>query len=129
MIEQNILSELASFTEAGEHTKFELLQNWQEYKLTRKTRFAIKVLTGSLRQLTNKQFKTYCKSVTSGVSDVYQLLAYSSLVKILNFYSDELKVVEEMIYEYEAYLMEGNLIDSFFGEQRPVDKLWDHRGL
>jgi hypothetical protein len=128
MTEQNIITELANFTEAGEHTKFQLLQNWQEYRFAVKTRTTLKLLTKSLRFAMTKQLKQYCKQVTAGTANFNSLLAYEYLAKILDFYLEELGIVTNMIDEYEVYLSEGNYLESFFGEQRPVNKLWDHRG-
>lgn len=128
MIEQNILSELAAFADAGEHTKFQLLRTWQDYLFTKKVQRSIKALTISLRVIADKQLKNYCKSVTLRTSHVYKLLAYQYLIKILNFYLEELRINEEMLYEYELYLADGNWTDFIFNVQRTSDKLWDYRG-
>ena len=63
-----------------------------------------------------------------GVSDVNKLLAYKYLIKILDFYMEELRINKEMIYEYELYLSDGNWLDFVLDNQRTQDKLWDHRG-
>ena len=128
MKEQNIIAELASFTDAGEHTKFQLLQSWQEYAFTRKVRYSLKVLIKSLSTSANKLFKNYCASVVNQDSDVNRLLAYTYTIKILNFYNEELVIVENMLDEYEQYLAAGNWLDFIFNKQRPSYKLWDHRG-
>jgi hypothetical protein len=128
MTEQNILSELLSFTEAGEHTKFQLLQSWREYLFTRKVRYSLKILTNSLQASADKLFKSYCSGVAAGASDVHELLAYSQVIKIYRFYLEELKIIDDMLNEYESYLIAGNWLDFIFNTQRPVDKLWDHRG-
>lgn len=129
MTAQNILLELAHYTEAGEHTKFQLLRNWQEYRFTCRAKMTLKILTKTLRATANKTFKGYCKAVAAGNADLNKLLAYKYTVKILNFYVKELEIITNMVYEYEAYLMEGHLLDSFFGEQRSIELMWDHRGL
>jgi hypothetical protein len=127
MTEQNIVSELASFTEAGEHTKFQLLQNWQEYRFTRKVRYSLVVLTKSLLASANKQLRNYCKAVVDETANVFNLIAYMSTIRILNFYLEELKIVEDMLDEYEIYLLAGNWLDFILGLQRPLDKLRDYR--
>ena len=127
MTEQNLVSELASFTDAGEHTKFQLLQNWQEYKFTRKVRYSLQVLVNSLQLSIDRQLKAYCKTVTTGNADVYSLLAFNYTRKILVFYLEELVIIEDMLYEYETYLASGNWLDFVFNLPRPADKLWDHR--
>jgi hypothetical protein len=128
MTEQNIVSELASFTEAGEHTKFQLLQNWQEYRFTRKVRYSLVVLTKSLLTSANKQLHNYCVDVVEGTTKVFNLIAYVSTIRILNFYLEELRIVEDMLDEYETYLLAGNWLDFVLGLQRTPDKLRDYRG-
>ena len=128
MDDQNILSELFSFVDAGEHTKFELLQNWESYRVTRKVRYARKVLIRYLEELADNQLRSYCDSVITGESNVYSLLAYVKILKAIEFYTEELRIAEDILDEYETYLLSGNWIDFILNLQRPVDKQWDHRG-
>ncbi len=128
MDDKNILLELANYTEAGEHTKFQLLQNWQEYKFIKKVKYSLLVLTESLQVTANKQLRSYCKDVVVGKQDALKLLSYTYVLKILNFYLEELGITEDMLAEYESYLSAGNWSDFIFSTTRPVDKLWDHRG-
>lgn len=128
MADNNILSELAAFADSGEHTKFQLLQNWQEYKHYRKVKYSIVVVLKFLSTMQQTQFKRYCEDIISGKQDIYKLLAYKYIAKILDCYKEELKVVQDMLDEYECYLMSGNWLDFVLLRQRPFDKLWDHRG-
>ena len=128
MTDQDILSKLAAFTDAGEHTKFKLLQNCREYRYYRKVERSTRVVVKFLEKSASKQFKDYCKDVERGVSDVYKLLAYKYLIRIYNCYLEELKIVQDMIDEYECYLLSGNWSDFVFGFNRTEDKQWDHRG-
>jgi hypothetical protein len=128
MTDQNLLMELAAFAEAGEHTKFQLLQNWKEYRITRKVRYSLVLLTNSLQSTADKQLKQYCRSVCVGSAEVRELLAYNAVINILKFYLAELDIIEGILEEYEAYLASGNWTDFVFGIQRPLDKRWDHRG-
>lgn len=129
MTEQNILSELAKHTDSGEHTKFQLLQNWKEYSFARKARAALKVLLKTLYRSVDNLFRNYCTDIVSGTADIHKLLAHNYTMTIISFYTEELMIITNMIHEYEAYLMEGHLLDAFFGEQRPAELMWDHRGL
>ena len=128
MDDQNILQDLLSLGESGNHTKFELLRNWQEYRDMRKVRYARKVALRYLQELSDNQLKNYCKAVSAGASDVCKLFAYTYITKVIAFYAEELRITEDMLDEYETYLLSGNLIDFIFNLQRPSDKLWDHRG-
>ena len=93
MADNNILSELAAFADSGEHTKFQLLQNWQEYKHYRKVRYSIAVVLKFLSTMRQTQFKSYCEEIISGKQDIYKLLDYKYIDKILDCYKEELKVV------------------------------------
>ena len=128
MNEQKIISDLAAFADSGKHTKFKLLQTWQEYSHYRKVRNSTKVLIRFLQDIMDVQIKSYCKDVESGNSDVLKFLAYGYLAEILDCYEVELKVVQDMLDEYECYLLAGNWLDFVFNSQRPFEKLYDHRG-
>jgi hypothetical protein len=128
MTDQNLLVELAAFAEAGEHTKFQLLRNWKEYRVMRKVRYSLISLTDDLQTTADKQLKQYCRTVITGTTEVRKLLAYNAVLNILKFYSEELDIIEGILEEYEAYLAYGNWTDFIFGVQRPFNKLWDHRG-
>ena len=128
MDDQNILFELFSFVDAGEHTKFELLQNWESYRVTRKIRYARRVLIRYLQELADNQLRSYCDSIVTGTTTVYSLLAYVKVTKAIEFYTEELRIAEDILDEYETYLLSGNWTDFIFNLQRPIDKLWDHRG-
>ena len=128
MDDQNLLIELLNTDEFGEQSKFELLQTWQEYKVARKVRRTTKVVLRWLSDLSNNQFKNYCRSVKSGATEVNKLIAYVTLKKVEQFYLEELRIIEDSIDEYETYLLSGNWPDFILNLQRPVDKQWDHRG-
>lgn len=86
-------------------------------------------MLGSLKQSADKQFKKYCADVATGSAILVKLLAYCATNRLIAFYKEELQILESMLEEYEAYLVEGSriLFAWLFNEQRPVDKLYDHR--
>lgn len=127
---EEFISEVLTKAGSGKHRQFQLLRNWKEYANARQARRTLKLLTLSIKKSSRKFFKRYCTDITTGNTDIVKLLAYCAIADVLKYYEEELSIVNEMIYEYEAYLMEGNLLWTWlFNEQRPVDKLWDHRGL
>lgn len=125
---KDLTAELVYNTERGQHRQFQYLRNYREYSRARRLKRALVLLVSSIKQSLNRQFKNYCKVVTTGETDVIKLLAYCTTVKVLDFYEEELRIVNDMIIEYEYYLVNGNLLDFVLGCQRPEDKLWDHRG-
>ena len=127
--DKDLMSELIYNAESGNHRQFQYLRNYKEYFRARKVKRALAILVASIKQSLNRQFKNYCKSITTGETDVLKLLAYTMSNKVLKFYEEELKTVNAMIIEYECYLCNGNLFDFILGLNRPDDKLWDHRSL
>ena len=125
---EDFVLDIFKHTESGQRRQFQFLRNWQEYSNTKQIRRTHVLLVSSIRASSKKLFKKYCTAVKTGKTDPVKLLAYCTITKVLQFYEEELKTITDMVYEYEAYLMEGNLVDAWlFNSQRPVDKLWDHR--
>lgn len=129
---EELVTDLVYKAESGKHRQFQLLLNWQEYRYTRKLRRSHALLVTSIDKSAKRLLKRYCKDIVAGKSDVIKLMAYYTTIKVLRYYKEELRLLTEMIDEYEAYLLSGNFMD-FIGacllfEERPKDKLWDHRG-
>lgn len=125
---KDILSDLIDITEAGKHRQFQLIRSWREYRNLKKLRRTHVLLVGSLKQSLRAQLKKYCNAVEAGETNIINLLAYCTLKDVLDFYKEELSILEDMLDEYECYLAHGNWTDFIFAAQRPLDKLWDHRG-
>lgn len=127
-LENDLLLFLIRTTESGKHRQFQLLENWQEYTRAKQVKRTEAIVVASLQESAKKLFKKYCKAIKSGETDVIKLLAYCTTKEVLSFYEEELNIISDMINEYECYLFNGNLLDFVLGTQRPIDKLWDHRG-
>ena len=102
----------------SEPSKFRFIVSWADYRycinLYKSTKLVIKVLKTASRNL----FKSYCKTVVSGTSDVTQLIANSELADIISFYNSELKTIYNMLEEYEDYLWHGNFFYALMGGER-----------
>ena len=102
----------------AEPSKFRFIVSMADYRyclnLYRSTKLVIKVLNTAAKSL----FKEYCRTVTSGISDVTQLVAYTELLDIVAFYENELQTIYNMLDEYEEYLWAGNLLYALMGGER-----------
>ena len=128
--EQQMLADIVKRADAGEHTKFEYIRSWKEYKQRRMSRTALNMLLESLEHSTRSLLKRYCKAVKKGEADVITLLVREKLLATKSFYERELTMITDMIYEYEAYLMDCNVIGQFlFYEIRPISECWDRRDM
>ena len=110
---------------SGEHIKFEQLRSFNGYTAGRITCSAIKSVIVDLEYSADKLFKSYCRAVSKQQADVNMLLAYKQLQQTIKYYKEELKIVKDILEDYENYLWEGNFINAvLFGEIRNT---WNQR--
>jgi hypothetical protein len=124
---QQLIVSILDFARDTKPSEFRLLRTWQDYKLYKNKRTAYKLLVRGLNRTSNRLFKKYCTGVSIGEGNINQLLAYQQLQTTLRFYEHELEVFTDMVYEFEAYLMEGNYLASFLGEIRSISDMHDFR--
>lgn len=128
--EQQMLADIVKRAEAGEHTKFEYIRSWKEYKQRKMNIRALDMLIDSLEHSTKSLLKRYCRAVEKGQADVMTLLVRNKLLTTKAFYEREITMVADMISEYEAYLLEGSFLSQFlFYEIRPISECWDRRDM
>lgn len=109
--------------------EFRFIRNHPDYRFFVKKRRSFKLLIKGLTKTSKRLFKKYCAGVAMGAGNFNQLLAYQQLLAVIEFYKSELEVFTDMVYEYEAYLLEdGNWFSSaILGMTRPVTELRDYR--
>jgi hypothetical protein len=115
---QQILEEILAQAEEGKLTEFRFITSWADFKTCFISYKANKIVIKMLKQSSKRLFKTYCKDVISGISDVTKLLAYNQLDDIIDYYKKELKTLDDMLNEYEEYLWRGNFFYAFLGGER-----------
>lgn len=126
---KQLISELLTYAETGEHCSFGFIQNWPDYAALKKSRRTLRSVIKILESSHRNTFNNYCRSVPCGSASFIKLLACNAVKNALAFYKQEYQTQTDMIDEYEMYLLHGNLLKSFLYEQRPDYKLWDHRGI
>lgn len=119
---QQILLAIIQQAQEGRSIVPQRIMSWREFRhygrLLRGTKVVIKVL----KTAGNNLFKSYCDHVTSGVSDVNRLIAHTELQDVVAFYERDIKILKEMLDEYDKYLGQGHFWYSFLGGERD---LWD----
>jgi hypothetical protein len=127
--DQKLLADLVKRAEVGEHVKIEYIRDWDTYSNHKVSYRATKMLVRSLKYSAKVLLKEYCRDIANGTADCTKLLVRNALLRTADFYKIEQDTILDMIYEYEAYLMDGNLLASYFGEIRPISECWDRRGM
>ena len=124
---QQMLMTIIEQAKTAKPSEFRFLRTWRDYKFYKGKVRSFKLLVTGLNKTSERLFKKYCKGVFCCESNFNQLLAYQQLQQVIKFYQQELATYTSMVYEYEAYLMEGHLIQSFLGEIRADSDLHDFR--
>lgn len=118
---KELILDLIERAKAGRHTKFEQLRFFSEYLAAYSVYNATNKVINILEYSANNLFKKYCKAVTKHQADVNLILAYKQLQHTVNYYIEELKIINEAIIDYESYLLKGNFIKAvLFGEERDL---------
>ena len=130
MDEQQMLADIIRKADAGEHTKFEYIRSWKEYKQRKMNCAALDMLIDSLDHSARSLLKRYCRAVEKGRADVTTLLVRERLLTTKAFYESELTMIADMLSEYDAFLCDGNFLSQFlFYEIRPISECWDRRNM
>ncbi len=128
--QQQMLADIVKKAEAGEHTKFEYIKSWKEYKQRKMNCGALDMLIDSLEHSTRSLLNRYCNAVKKGCADITTLLVREKLLTTKAFYERELGMIQDMLSEYEAYLWDSGFISQFlFYEIRPISECWDRRNM
>jgi hypothetical protein len=122
---RELIIALIDRAKSGEHTKFEQLRFFDDYAGARVIYSATRKVVATLEHSANNLFKNYCKAVKQQQADVNLLLAYKQLQLAISFYKEEVRIIKDILADYETYLCEGNFIKAFvFGEARNT---WNQR--
>jgi hypothetical protein len=124
---QQMILEIIDHAKSAKLTEFQFIRNWSSYKYYQGKRRSYKLLVKDLSEGCARLINTYCNSLDFGEGDFNKLLAYHQMQKVLQFYSKELDTITNMVYEYDAYLMESRLLYAFFGGYRSDEDLRDFR--
>lgn len=117
---QQIILEIIKQAQSCKPTKFHFITTIEEclgyYQHIDSTKVIIKVL----KRASDKLFKNYCKNVSTGAACVEELIAFTEIREITDFYKTELATFSEMVDEYKDYLRAGNFFRALMGEHRDI---------
>ncbi len=115
---QQIVQAILDQAREGKFTQFRLIENWYDFQECRTQVESLSVIIKLLTRSNSKLLKSYCKTVIAGVSDFEQILAYSEIQEVIDYYKVELDTYTRMVDEFYNYLSHGNLLYSFLGGNR-----------
>ena len=115
-----LILEILNKAREGKAHPFRPILYMSEFRYYKRWVLATKLIIKTLKTSAKKLLKDYCKDVIAGISGVTKLLAYSELLDVIAFYETDLKTVQQMLKDYDAYLDDGHFWYSFFGGRREV---------
>lgn len=124
---QQMLTTIIEHAQTKPHVTFKLLTNWSDYKYYQGKRKYLKLLLRALDSGGERLFKNYCKDVVIGKNSVTKLIAFNQLQQVRKYYEIDLHTVTDMVWEYEAYLLEGNYLWASLGSIRSEEDMRDFR--
>ena len=124
---QKITEDIIKRAASGEHVKFEFIRDWQTYRRRKANRTSIRLVIAGLNHSLAVLLRKHCEQVIDGSGSAVNLLVRNVVQTTKSFYEIELAVIEDMINEYETYLANGNWLNAYWGEIRPISELYDSR--
>ena len=101
--------------------QFQHILYWNDFIYYHKYAISNKLIIRTLKQAAKNLFKGYCRDVVAGTSDIAKLVAYQALLDITDFYVEELKTIQAMLDDYDAYLVDlGDFFKAIFGGRREI---------
>lgn len=122
-----IADQLISRAKKGNHSEFEFIRSIEEYFAARTFRKATNKVINSFTTSRNNLYNSYIKLIAKGSDNLSVILAISELNQIIKFYEDEIEIISDMIEEYVSYVHSGHIFDTFIGNYRKEEDLYDHR--
>jgi hypothetical protein len=117
---QQIITEIINQAQNSKFTKFHFITTMEEYLAYYQHTSSTKVVIKLLKRAGNRLFKSYCKNVSVGASRVEELIAFTEIREIMDFYKTELITFNKMLDEYKDYLCAGNFFRALMGERRDI---------
>lgn len=113
----------------NEHTQFRLLTNYTFFQQAKEHIRSLKKVIRIFKVTVKKAKKELIQQAKLMVTTQATIAAsIKALLVTIDFYTEELKIVQDMIMEYRCYLLAGNFIKSwFFGQERAEEDLIDYR--
>lgn len=115
---QQIIQAILDQAREGKFTQFRLIENWHDFQECKIQVESLEIIIKLLTRSNAKLLKSYCKTVIAGISEFDQILAYTEIREVINYYKVELNTFATMVAEFQTYLSQGNLIYSFLGGNR-----------
>jgi hypothetical protein len=68
-------------------------------------------------------YENHVKNVLLGIQAVETLIIIKQLKQCVDYYQKEAEIIQDMINEYDEYILNGHIIDTLLGRPRSEEDL------
>ena len=123
----SITEELIERAKANDHLEFYLITSVTELWSIRKYKKAmLKVLDGFAKTW-EAVYNEYVSEVEQGKNNLNNILSLHEMNTIIDFYAEEIDIINSILEEYDCYLSYGHIWDLITKKERLDKDLFDHR--
>ena len=86
-------------------------------------KFSYIVAARLFKKVYKAAYENYIQNVLLGIQMVNTIIIVKQLKQCVDYYQKEAEIVQDMIDEYDEYMLNGHIIDTLLGNYRPDEDL------
>lgn len=102
----------------SKHSDFEFIRSLDHRAGAKIVRFSYVAVSKMFKKLYQSTYQDYIDQVKFGNQDVQTLMALKQFKHCMEFYDDEVKILDDMLEEYSEYVFSGHVLDTLMGRPR-----------
>ena len=122
-----LLKELLVKVENKEHLKWEFIVSIFDWFDKLQLKKAIKHLLKGFNKAIRASVKAQCHNIKNSIPSFEITYTIKQFLDIVNFYEEELKILDDMFDEFRQYVLKGHILDTILGNIRQEEDLYDYR--
>ena len=122
-----LLKELLVKVENKEHLEWEFVVSIFDWFDKLRLKAAIKHLLKGFNKTIRVLVKTQCHNIKNSIPSFEITYTIKQFLDIVNFYKEELKILDDMFAEFRQYVLKGHILDTILGNIRQEEDLHDYR--
>jgi len=126
---KKMFEELVDRALEGRHSDFEFIRSYEMLKVARLYRKGTKRVSKAFESLLDGLLREYASAIAEGDQRLEALMSAVQFGKCRDYYRKESEIADDMIKEYNAYVMSGHMLSAMLGGCRPDEECVDYRKL
>jgi len=123
----NFANQLIQVALEGKHPPIGLLNNYAEYRVAKALLSGQKKIIKGFRQSKKLMYNKYISDLTSGTDTLQTISDCKVFLECEKFFKEDCKMLEDVMDEFEWYMLTGHLLEMLSGAERPYKDMYDSR--